>query len=263
MLPGLIKRATGENVPAHDAVTRSGEATNLVVPVERTIDGVQLLCLDGAPQLAVGFEMQHRPERSKEIDWPYFTTALRLEHQCPAVMVVVTVSAKTAEWARKPIDVGLGMQVMRPIVVCLEELEPGDDMGLMLLFALSDRASREDLEHLWRAINTVPASLASQYADIVGVGLFGTDSYEIWRDLMKIEDIRYQHPYAQELIEKGQIQGELKGEARAVLRILASRGIDVPERLSRKILACQDKALLEHWLDNVAVTVDIERLFSE
>lgn len=267
MLPDLIKRASGEDPPAHDAVTRSGEATNLVVPIERTIDGVQLLCLDGIPQLAVGFEMQHWPERSKAFDWPYFTAALRLEHQCPAVLVVVTVSSKTAEWARKPIDVGLGRQVLRPIVVCLEELEPGDDMGLMLLFALSEKASKEDLEQLWRAINTISPERASQYADIIGVGLFGTDSYKIWSDLMRIEDIRYQHPYAQELIAKGREegvrQGELRGEARSILRILASRGIDVPDRLSKKILACQDQSRLEYWLDNVAVTDDIERLFSE
>ncbi|THV41311.1 hypothetical protein [Glycomyces buryatensis] len=259
LLSNLIAQATGEEVPAHDAVRHSGEAANLLVPIERLSDGVQVFYRDESPQLAAVFEMQHATERRKKRDWPYFVAAMELEHDCPAVLIVVTVSAKTAAWARKPIEFGFGRCVMRPIVICLEELEPGDDMGFMLLFALREKASRGDLEQLWREINTVPEDLAKLYADIVGVGLFGTDSYEIWSDLMKIEDIRYEHPYAQELIAKGKAQGE----ARAILEVLSSRGFEVSDRLRRKITGCQDQSQLLIWLRGAAVTDDVERLFSE
>ncbi|WP_205326672.1 hypothetical protein [Glycomyces sp. YM15] len=267
LLANLLARATGETLPIHDSILPSGEAANLIVPIERISDGVQVLYSDGKAQLAVVFEMQHGKERRKEFDWPYFTAALRLEHQCPTVLVVVTVDPTAAKWARQPIDLGFGLHVMRPAVVCLNEFDPGDDMGFMLLFALKDNPTKAELEELWRAINTLAPELASQYADIVGVGLDGTEAYEIWRELMKIEDFRYQHPYAQELLargrEEGRAEGEAKGEAKAILRVLTARGVAVPDRVAKKILACQDQAQLEHWLDQAAVTNDIERLFSE
>jgi hypothetical protein len=69
------------------------------------------------------------------------------------------------------------------------ELEPGDDMGLMLLFALKDNPTRAELERLCRELNTMAPEQADRCAEIVGVGLLGTDAYEIWRDLTsKIEE---------------------------------------------------------------------------
>jgi hypothetical protein len=69
----------------------------------------------------------------------------------------------------------------------------------------------------------------------------------------------YKHSYAQELLAKG----EVAGEAKSILVVLAARGMEVPERAQRKILACKDQAQLEHWLRQAAVSDDLERLFSE
>ncbi|HEX8699522.1 MAG TPA: Rpn family recombination-promoting nuclease/putative transposase, partial [Myxococcaceae bacterium] len=63
--------------------------------------------------------------------------------------------------------------------------------------------------------------------------------------------------YGEELIEegrqKGQAEGLAKGLARGraegVLRILAARGVHVPDEARQRILACTDLAVLDHWFD--------------
>ncbi|MEI7893017.1 MAG: hypothetical protein WCI05_07995 [Myxococcales bacterium] len=48
---------------------------------------------------------------------------------------------------------------------------------------------------------------------------------------------------------RGQVRGETIGQARAVLRVLATRGFHVPEPLRVRVLACMDLATLDRWLD--------------
>ena len=47
---------------------------------------------------------------------------------------------------------------------------------------------------------------------------------------------------------RGQVRGETIGQARAVLRVLATRGFDVPEPVRVRVLACKDLATLDRWL---------------
>jgi hypothetical protein len=57
-------------------------------------------------------------------------------------------------------------------------------------------------------------------------------------------------------------QGEAKGEARAVLRVLERRGISVSAEVRERILACPDVPTLEGWLDRALTAVRAEELFS-
>ncbi|MCD0442254.1 hypothetical protein LO763_01265 [Glycomyces sp. A-F 0318] len=246
-------------MPDYDAVKSGREAHNLNRPTELFVDAVRVFCQGETPQLAAVVEMQHREVEKKLFDWPHFLFAARVEHGCPTILVVLTVSVKTAEWARRPIDGGLGQSLVRPVVICLEELEPDSDIGVSILRAFTDNVTENDLRQLSAALADLPADLARQYAGIVSTGLQGTENFTTWRDLMALEDYVYQNDYARELIAKG----ELKGKAISILQVLAARDIEVPERVRKKILACQDQAQLEHWLAQAAVTDDIVRLFSE
>jgi predicted transposase YdaD len=70
-------------------------------------------------------------------------------------------------------------------------------------------------------------------------------------------------PFAQQLIDRGMREGELKGmrEGRregelkgkrdALLRLLARAGIALTEDDRARIQACSDAATLDHWIDNV------------
>lgn len=263
LLAGLIEEESGEPVPDFDKVWAGKESANIRYPQEFRSDAVRVFFQDSIPKLAVIVEMQHRPEKKKGIDWPHFLFATRAVYGgCPTFMVVITVSRKTAAWAREPIDGGGGMAVMRPIVVCLDEREPSDDLAAVLLGMFAENATTEGLRALAEALATIPEEPAKQYADILLAWLQGK-AFETWRDLMKYSDIRYQNAYADELRAEGRAEGRAEEAAEAILRILAKRGIVVSERAQRKIRACKDQSQLDHWLDESVVTDDVERLFSE
>lgn len=257
MLTALIAEQTGTVIPTYDKVLPGKESVTLRNPSQFFADGTRVFLENSIPKLAVVIEMQHRPEKKKLIDWPLFLMATRACYEgCPTFVVVVTVSTKTAVWAREAIDCGGGS--VQPLVICLEELDSDADLGSAMLCAFIDGDRTKELEDLAEALADISEDLAKRYAGILLDGLQG-EAFKTWRRIMERSKIGYQNDYAKELLA----EGKLEGEARSILRVLASRGIDVPDRLSRKILACQDPSLLEHWLDNVAVTDDIERLFSE
>jgi hypothetical protein len=56
-------------------------------------------------------------------------------------------------------------------------------------------------------------------------------------------------------------QGEAKGEARAILRILERRGVSISAELRDRILGCSDLATLEGWLDKALTAASAEELF--
>lgn len=59
---------------------------------------------------------------------------------------------------------------------------------------------------------------------------------------------------AEQLEKKGKEIGRREGQAKAVLAVLAARGIAVPATIRKRILACTDLAVLDKWVAR-AVTV--------
>src|SRR5262249_8704273 len=60
----------------------------------------------------------------------------------------------------------------------------------------------------------------------------------------------------------GVAQGETRGEANAVLRVLVARGIVVSEEVRERILSCTDLAQLDAWLDRAVVATRAEELLN-
>ncbi|WP_437545681.1 hypothetical protein WME97_40170 [Sorangium sp. So ce367] len=62
-------------------------------------------------------------------------------------------------------------------------------------------------------------------------------------------------PFVQKLIDRGKLEGELKGmregKRDTLLRLLARAGIVLAEDESARIQACTDVATLDRWIDNV------------
>jgi Uma2 family endonuclease len=54
------------------------------------------------------------------------------------------------------------------------------------------------------------------------------------------------------VIEQAVAEGEARGEARSLLRFLEARGLDVPEELRARILACTDRERLDRWIGRAA-----------
>ncbi len=54
-----------------------------------------------------------------------------------------------------------------------------------------------------------------------------------------------------------------EGEAKAILRFLSARGVDVPEEARERISACRDHEVLDTWLDRTITITHIDELFAE
>jgi hypothetical protein len=69
------------------------------------------------------------------------------------------------------------------------------------------------------------------------------------------------------LIEETRVQsrteGEAKGRAEDILRVLDLRGIDVPEAARERITSCTDLDTLGAWFDRAVTAADTEELFAE
>jgi hypothetical protein len=65
------------------------------------------------------------------------------------------------------------------------------------------------------------------------------------------------------LADKLLAEGEAKGEARILLRVLVARGLQVPDEIRERVLACSDTAQLETWSDRAATAASVADVFSD
>jgi len=67
---------------------------------------------------------------------------------------------------------------------------------------------------------------------------------------------------AEALEAKSRAEGEARGEARALLRVAAKRGIALSPEQEERIRECTDLKLLERWLDQALVATSADELFT-
>jgi hypothetical protein len=71
----------------------------------------------------------------------------------------------------------------------------------------------------------------------------------------------YSHPFIDQYIAKGKAEGRAEGEAQMILRVLAARGLRVPEEIRQQLLTCTDTSQLETWGDRAATAARVEDIF--
>lgn len=256
----LIEQATGQDPPDHDEV--QVEEVWQYTFYTRGVDSLLLFRKEEEPRLAVILRMVHnRLDDHKSNFWPYLVSWIRATYGCPTIFVALSESPDLAAWAREPIDWGVGSMTMWPVAVCLGEIEPGDDLGLGLLFGLSDRATTADLKRSADGLAALPFEQAERFAGIVDIGMRG-DVAE-WRSITESAGYNLDDGDHRWMRWKVYEAAKLRGMARGLLLVIKSRGFKPSDQVRTRILTTEDRRTIEHWLDQAAVTDDIERLFSE
>lgn len=69
--------------------------------------------------------------------------------------------------------------------------------------------------------------------------------------------------YRDEYIAKGRAEGEAKGMATLLLRLLDQRGLPVAVELEHQVSPCQDPAQLQRWFDRALAATRIEDVFGD
>ncbi|GLY72070.1 hypothetical protein [Actinoallomurus iriomotensis] len=78
----------------------------------------------------------------------------------------------------------------------------------------------------------------------------------ILEEIMKTRAREYKSDFARRYVA----EGEAKGEARAILLLLAARGIEVPESVRVRISETTDLSLLDSWVRRAGSVESVEEL---
>lgn len=264
-----VKRGLGVSVPV--AVSAEPLDVNLteIRPIERHSDTVlRVECESGATheQFIVLIESQTEPDAERRMRWPYYVAYLHDKYECPVVLLVVCRKPATARWAEKAIEVGLPdlvSMVVTPTVLgphnvaMITDQEEADHYLFLTMLSAFVHSSSERIGEILRvlaaALSTLEPQISHQLAEFVEGGLTGTPGLTLWKEIMATET----YPYISELRRNGR----LEGEARAVLKFLEARGIDVPAAPYERILDCKDSDTLDTWLIRATTITTIDELF--
>jgi hypothetical protein len=296
LAPELVHGALGVALPGYDNDTvrcESGDLTELV-PTEYRADVVIALADPARPNeraLAMVVEVQLRADRRKRWVWPQYLAGLRARLECPVMLLVVAPDADAAGWCAKPIDMGHPGWALRPLVLGPDRVPVVIDAEtvvrkpeLAVLSALA-HATGPDRDKLLPALviglSAVDDVRGSLYADVV-FALLPEAARLYVEDLMSTSTYReYKSEFARKYISQGRAEGEAKGraegvaegraegvaegrvdgEAAALLVILETRGIPVPEEIRGRIRECGSLEQLETWVRTAATAESIEDVF--
>lgn len=243
------------------------EATlNELVPTEYTSDLVVLLEQD-KPVFGIVHEAQLAQKDRKRFTWPMYGTSLRARLECPVVVVVIAVDDATARWAAEPIPLG-GQSVYVPLVIGPKGVPIVTDIELAVrdpeLAVLSVMAHGRDEESVAVAV----ARAATQ-----AIEGFDPDRWVLYSALIEssLSDAARKAfamlPEAQRFFSESQRrsfdEGQAKGQAKAILAVLARRGRAVSDEQRERILACTDLETLDRWLDRAVTASSTDELFAD
>jgi hypothetical protein len=272
LAPELLRDGLRIELPAYsEARVESADLTDLE-PAERHADLVVLL-IDGKPVLGIVLEVQLSPDPKKRRSWPAYVVGLRARLDCPACVLVVTVTEAMARWAREPIELGPG-NAFRPLVVGPSAVPVIDDVAVaerdpeMAVLSALAHGEGPHGEHVGRAavLATLRLSNESQllYSDLV-LAAVSEAARTALEKLMASGDYEFQSDFAKRYIAKGMTEGMAKGVAegcaKSVLAVLEARGLRASDEGRARILACTNVAQLDTWIRKAVSVNSVDELF--
>jgi hypothetical protein len=274
-LAAVLLHHLGVPVPAGSSATMVSADLSASVPTEFRADAVVVLSDDGGARMAVVVEVQLRYDRRKRYSWPTYLTQVRAVQHCPAILLVICTGSRTATRCRKPIRTGHPGFDLMPLVIdrgtVPEPGTPGTEVVAAELAVLGVVTGAMDLEQdstrrqVLGILSRLDDSRQRTYTMFVRSAA-SDQARQALEDLMttKFRD-DFIDRYLAEGEVKGRAEGEVKGraegEARIVLRILAARGLQVPDKIREQVLACQDTSQLETWADRAATADSVDDVF--
>lgn len=215
-------------------------------------------------------EIQLDTRKSRDKLARYASAAWHI-HRCIPHVLVFSLSDDVAAYYAEPIDTDLpgyrfrayglgprGVPVVTdpkiakeyPGLSALSEIFHGDNLAVASTFI--------------DAMQYVPDDQRSRYVEVTHTltgRLSGPAAQILLGELMSSMPYFVSTPFAKEHFGKGKAEGRAEGLAEAVITVLNSRGIAIPEETRDRILACDDKTQLDTWLTRAAQANHIDEIF--
>lgn len=260
----LLGGPLGIGVPAfHHARLSAADLTD-VAPTEYRADAVVTLDGGRSTVLAVVVEVQLRPDRRKRRSWPAYVATLHARLRCPVILLVLCPSHAVAKKCAAPVVIGVTGRpslVLTPAVVGPAQIPAVTDLEiarrtpeLAVLSAIAHGARPDPepvFEALLTALETIDHDRADLYNDLI-FAVLPAAARKCLEEFMTTTSHRYQSEFARRYFSQG--------EAKAVLAILDTRGIQVPDDIRADITGCTDIDRLDVWLRRAITAEKIQDL---
>lgn len=216
-------------------------------------------------KVAVIAEVQTaRPGRPRSLAWPAYLANARAILGCDAVLCVFGLSADAVLGSLRTITTGHPGFTLSPLVtghrmmpgpggvafgpelavlnVLTGDLDLTTHDGRMLALVSIAPAAPDRRERYTRFIRAVIPRSARDALE------------ELLKTVIKDE-------FLDGILAQGEAAGLVKGEARMLLRYLATR-FELPSAVRERVTSCADTAQLEEWLDRAVSAAGLEEIFA-
>ncbi len=271
LAPRFVESLFHVDVPPHASVAVVESSLDQLVPVEFRADLVlELRDAKGAIVLAIVLEVQRDEDPDKLYSWPVYVAIVRAKKRCPTIVLVVAPDAGVASWAARPIDLGLGLGSLHPLVLgpasvpeVTDSAVAKEEVELAVLSAVAHGNGSNGLAVVQAALVAL-GRLDREHAAVYFQVIWNALREPMRRALEALvmerqtEDKASSLPFVQDIFERGVRKGELKGLRdgklgglrEALLRLIARVGITLTEDDRARIQACDDAATLDRWVEN-------------
>ncbi|WP_405687330.1 hypothetical protein [Streptomyces sp. NBC_00057] len=277
--PGLFSRVSevlGVDIPPPSSATALPTDLTETRPLERRVDTLLRIETEHDGPFLLAIEAQGKKDPRKTASWPYYVAYLNNRYRLPILLLVVCQDRATAEWAARPISIGLRQWqtlALNPLVagphnmpVITDVAEARKDLALATLAAIT-HADNPDvgaiLKTLSAALRDTPETIADPIVELIAQGLGDRPAAQQWRNLVAVDLSFYKSPLSEEIRDEGRAEGRAQGRAEGLLLILDVRGIAITDETREKITSCDDPQLLHQWLNRAATAATAEELFAE
>jgi hypothetical protein len=262
-LAAVLLRGLDIPIPGGAGAAMAPSDLTASVPTELRADAVVMLSGADGVRLAVVVEIQLRYDPRKRYSWPSYLTQVRAAHRCPAVLLVICLSTATAAHCRTPIATGHPGFDLVPLVIDADTIpDPngpaaataGPELAVLAVLTGALDLNQDSARRLVLAsLANLDDSRLATYTVLVRSAV-SESARQALEDLMTTK-------FRDSFVDRLLAEGEAKGEARTILRVLAARGLEVPAKVREQVLSCTDISQLETWADRAAIAVSVEEVF--
>jgi hypothetical protein len=267
----FVRGTDGIALPGQLAVSLAPTDMSAVVPVQYLADMVVLItdAATGEAALAVIIEPQLRDSETKRYSWPVYVTTARRVARCPAaVLVVICPDPAEAAKCRQLIRTGHPGFDLAPVVI-----DSGGPPGLagggdpyLTVFAASmggiDMASEPGARRVLDAMASPEVSgLDRLRMTTIILRLASDAARQILEAMMTTSE--YEKTFIERIHDQGIAEGEAKGKAEGVLKLLDVRELAPSPEQRQRVTDCTDPAQLDLWFDRAITAGTAAEVFAD
>ena len=232
LAPSLLHSALHADLPSYtEALLDSADLTD-VQPAEYRADLVVRL-VDGTSVFAIVVEVQLSVAESKRFVWPVYVANLRARLKCPVCLLVVAVDDAVARWAAKPIEMGgtnrftpyvLGPSAV-PEITDANQAQDDPELAVLSVMAHGRDADSQKSAQIAIAAQIASAGLEEDRSKLYFDLIMNSLSEAARRALgtMDLTTYEYQSDFAKHYVAQGVAEGEIRGRANLIIRLLTVR----------------------------------------